>query len=52
MTELARTAGPRLDPQEAGAFLDALGLTLDEIEDTRVTGHLDLGPERPRRAST
>jgi 1,4-dihydroxy-2-naphthoyl-CoA hydrolase len=45
MTELARTAGPRLDAKEAGAFLEALGLVLDEISATRVTGHLDLGPD-------
>jgi 1,4-dihydroxy-2-naphthoyl-CoA hydrolase len=45
MTELARTAGPRLDTKEAGAFLEALGLVLDEISATRVTGHLDLGPD-------
>ncbi len=44
MTELTQAAGPRLDPAEAGAFLHALGLTLGEIEATRVTGCLDLGP--------
>jgi uncharacterized protein (TIGR00369 family) len=43
--ELARTAGPRLDTKEAGAFLQALGLVLDGISATRVTGHLDLGPD-------
>jgi 1,4-dihydroxy-2-naphthoyl-CoA hydrolase len=46
MTELTvpQTAGPRLDPGKAGAFLNELGLELDEISGTRVSGHLDLGP--------
>ena len=30
---------------EAGAFLRASGLTVDEISGTRVTGHLLLGPD-------
>jgi len=44
----ATTAGPRLEPaplDEAGAFLRTLGLTVDEISGTRVTAHLDLGPD-------
>lgn len=37
------TAPVRLE--EAGAFLRAAGLELDEVGDTRVTGHLQLGPD-------
>src|SRR5260370_4988488 len=29
----------------AGAWLEALGMILDEISGTRVTAHLDLGPQ-------
>ena len=42
----AATAGPRLDPgplAASSAFLQALGLVIDEISATRVTAHLDLG---------
>ena len=42
----AVTAGPRLDPgplAAGSAFLQALGLVIDEISATRVTAHLDLG---------
>ena len=42
----AVTAGPRLDPgplAASSAFLQALGLVIDEISATRVTAHLDLG---------
>ena len=44
----ATTAGPRLDATslgEAGAFLRTLGMAIDEISATRVTAHLDLGPD-------
>jgi 1,4-dihydroxy-2-naphthoyl-CoA hydrolase len=44
----AATAGPRLDPSplaDTGAFLQALGLVIDEISATRVTAHLDLGAD-------
>jgi 1,4-dihydroxy-2-naphthoyl-CoA hydrolase len=41
----AATAGPRLETTEAGAFLRTLGMALDEISATRVTAHLDLGPD-------
>jgi 1,4-dihydroxy-2-naphthoyl-CoA hydrolase len=33
-----------MDPGQAGTFLRKLGLELDEISGSRVTGHLDLGP--------
>jgi 1,4-dihydroxy-2-naphthoyl-CoA hydrolase len=39
---------PNLEPASlvsAGAFLRAAGLVFDEITATRVTGHLDLGPD-------
>lgn len=41
-------AEPSLDPAslaEASAFLRAAGLVFDEIAATKVTGHLDLGPD-------
>jgi len=41
-------AEPSLEPAslaETGAFLRAAGLVFDEISATRVTGHLDLGPD-------
>ena len=44
----AATAGPRLDPgplAASSAFLQALGLVIDEISATRVTAHLDLGAD-------
>ena len=44
----AVTAGPRLDPgplAASSAFLQALGLVIDEISATRVTAHLDLGAD-------
>ena len=46
-TGMARAA-PSLDAvplDDAGAFLRASGLVLDEIAGTRVTGHLLLGPD-------
>jgi 1,4-dihydroxy-2-naphthoyl-CoA hydrolase len=42
------SAEPSLDPgslADAGAFLRAAGLVFDEIAVTKVTGHLDLGPD-------
>jgi 1,4-dihydroxy-2-naphthoyl-CoA hydrolase len=39
---------PSLKPsslEDAGAFLRAAGLVFDDITATRVTGHLDLGPD-------
>jgi 1,4-dihydroxy-2-naphthoyl-CoA hydrolase len=33
------------DLPPAGAWLEALGMLLDEISGTRVTAHLDLGPQ-------
>jgi 1,4-dihydroxy-2-naphthoyl-CoA hydrolase len=44
----AMAAEPILEPaslEDAGAFLRAAGLVFDEISATRVTGHLDLGPD-------
>ena len=41
-------AEPGLEPAslvDTGAFLSAAGLVFDEISGTRVTGHLDLGPD-------
>jgi 1,4-dihydroxy-2-naphthoyl-CoA hydrolase len=41
-------AEPSLQPaslEDTGAFLRAAGLMFDEISATRVTGHLDLGPD-------
>jgi 1,4-dihydroxy-2-naphthoyl-CoA hydrolase len=42
------SAEPSLDHaslEDAGAFLSVAGLVFDEITATRVTGHLDLGPD-------
>ena len=47
-TPAIRTAvTPRLEVslEDAGPFLRAAGLVFDEISATRVTGHLELGPE-------
>jgi len=47
-TARAATGGPSLDVgplEEASAFLRAAGLVFDEITGSRVTGHLELGPE-------
>ena len=44
----ATTAGPTLASgslEDASAFLRAAGLTIDEMTGSRVTGHLQLGPE-------
>ena len=41
-------AKPSLEPaslEDTSAFLRAAGLVFDEISATRVTGHLDLGPD-------
>ena len=48
ITTQAVTAAPSLDAgslEEASAFLRAAGLVLDEVSGSRVTGHLQLGPE-------
>ena len=48
VTTQAVTAAPSLDAgslEEASAFLRAAGLVLDEVSGSRVTGHLQLGPE-------
>ena len=37
-------AGPETNGS-AGSFVHAAGLVLDEVTDSRVTGHLELGPE-------
>jgi 1,4-dihydroxy-2-naphthoyl-CoA hydrolase len=47
-TPATRTAvTPRLEVslEDSGPFLRAAGLIFDEISATRVTGHLELGPE-------
>jgi 1,4-dihydroxy-2-naphthoyl-CoA hydrolase len=44
----ATTAGPTLASlslEDASAFLQAASLAVDEITGSRVTGHLQLGPE-------
>jgi len=41
------SGGPRLDAsslEDASAFVRAAGLIIDEVTDSRVTGHLELGP--------
>jgi len=41
------SGGPRLDArslEDASAFVRAAGLIIDEINGSRVTGHLELGP--------
>ncbi len=48
ITTRAVTATPNLDAgslDQASAFLRAAGLILDEMSGSRVTGHLQLGPE-------
>src|SRR5258708_29962824 len=40
-----RDSPPTADLPPAGAWLEALGMILDEISGTRVTAHLDLGPQ-------
>lgn len=42
---MTRPVLPDLSPDAASPFLAAAGLQLDEVSGTRVTGHLDLGPE-------
>jgi len=47
-TTRTTAVAPRLDAvslEDAGAFLRAAGLILDEVTATRVTGHLVLSPE-------
>jgi 1,4-dihydroxy-2-naphthoyl-CoA hydrolase len=48
MTESTTAGVPRQQAtslEQAGAFVAAAGLVLDEISATRVLGHIDLGPE-------
>jgi uncharacterized protein (TIGR00369 family) len=48
MTESTTAGVPRHQAtslEQAGAFVAAAGLVLDEISATRVLGHIDLGPE-------
>ncbi len=42
---MTHPALPDLSLDAASPFLAAAGLQLDEVSGTRVTGHLDLGPE-------
>src|SRR5207302_7753555 len=45
---MTTTAGPRLEAgslEEAGAFVRAAGLVVDEATGERVTGHMRLGPD-------
>jgi 1,4-dihydroxy-2-naphthoyl-CoA hydrolase len=41
----APTPAPQLGLDAASAFVRAAGLVVEEVSGTRVTGHLDLGPE-------
>jgi uncharacterized protein (TIGR00369 family) len=41
----APTPTPALDLDAASTFVRAAGLVVDEVGATRVTGHIDLGPE-------
>jgi 1,4-dihydroxy-2-naphthoyl-CoA hydrolase len=43
----AKAASPQLDPNfaDAGAFVRAAGLVLDELTAEKVVGHIDLGAE-------
>jgi 1,4-dihydroxy-2-naphthoyl-CoA hydrolase len=49
MTDSIRTgAGPHRDaasPDAIGAFVRAAGLVVDEVTSSRVTGHIELGPD-------
>jgi 1,4-dihydroxy-2-naphthoyl-CoA hydrolase len=47
-TPTTTSGGPRLEGgslEDASAFVRAAGLIIDEITDSRVTGHLELGPD-------
>ena len=47
-TNPTTASGPRLDAsslEDASVFVRAAGLILDEVTDSRVTGHLQLGPD-------
>src|SRR3984893_17811490 len=47
-TNPTTASGPRLDAsslEDASAFVRAAGLILDEVTSSRVTGHLELGPD-------
>jgi uncharacterized protein (TIGR00369 family) len=37
---------PPVDPESSGAFVRASGFVTAEVSATRVTGHVDLGPEQ------
>lgn len=37
--------GPLPDLQQAGAFVNASGFVVDEVTATRLTGHVDVGPD-------
>lgn len=48
MTASSAGAGPHRDaasPDTMGAFVRAPGLVVDEVTGTRVTGHMELGPD-------
>jgi 1,4-dihydroxy-2-naphthoyl-CoA hydrolase len=48
MTNPTTASGPRLDAsslEDASVFVRAAGLILDEVTESRVTGHLQLGPD-------
>jgi len=48
ITPTTTSAGPRLDGdslEDASAFVRAAGLIIDEVTDSRVTGHMELGPD-------
>src|ERR1700737_4348347 len=47
-TNPTTASGPRLDAsslEDASVFVRAAGLVLDEVAESRVTGHLQLGPD-------
>ncbi|HXN02908.1 MAG TPA: PaaI family thioesterase [Candidatus Dormibacteraeota bacterium] len=47
-TNPTTASGPRLDAsslEDASVFVRAAGLILDEVTESRVTGHLQLGPD-------
>jgi len=47
-TNPTTASGPRLDAsslEDASVFVRAAGLILEEVTDSRVTGHLQLGPD-------
>lgn len=47
-TSISTGAGPHLDaasPNALSAFVRAAGLVVDEVSSSRVTGHMELGPD-------